>query len=233
MAQTLKHGFTYDELLTALPRSGCPICRVRSEHLERFFFWFKTENYSAPDLVKQLTEASGLCAIHARVLMDSGRQYVGSVVAQYILVDARQKLEQTQAALSAVHPRRRRPASKTPVVCPVCAQAAEDDDLLARAWVEALDVPEFRDKLATSTGLCLPHLRQVLSDAPDQIAHDLLQTQIAWLHHLEAELAEYFRKTDYRFAAEPKGPEQTAWQRALEWLSGWPLDRLTEACEAD
>jgi len=88
-------------------------------------------------------------------------------------------------------------------------------------------MPEFRKQLASSDGLCLPHLRRVLEQVPADLGRDFLQAQVSQLKRLEAELAEFFRKSDYRYAAEPKGDEQTAWLRVWERLAGWPLDRLT------
>jgi len=46
------------------------------------------------------------------------------------------------------------------------------------------------------------------------------------LSALEAALAEYFRKSDYRFAHEPKGREQTAHLDAVELFSG-RVDRVS------
>jgi hypothetical protein len=226
MAQTVKRGLTYYALLAALPRAGCPICRVRAEGLERFFFWFTMENYAASELITELNRAGGFCAIHARVLTSGLYRYVGSVTAQYVLTAERIELEQVQARLNARYRRRR--ANRSRQECPACARAAEDDEHLARVWVEALAAPDFRQQLETSEGLCLPHLRRVIDYAPADMASEFLQNQIDQLKRLEAELNEYFRKIDYRFADEPKGVEQTAWQRTWERLTGWPLDRLTD-----
>jgi hypothetical protein len=39
---------------------------------------------------------------------------------------------------------------------------------------------------------------------------------------LLAELAEFFRKAEYRYRQEPRGAEQTAWQRGIARLVGGP-----------
>jgi hypothetical protein len=222
MTDPQKPGLTYHDLRAALSRPGCPICQVRSERLERFFFWFQNETYCVPAMVEELIQAGGFCATHTRVLTN---RYVGTITAQYVLATVRVALERIQ--IDPPPHRKRRRAVMPSGICPACARAAEEDTVLIDAWIEALAKPEFHEQVARSDGLCLPHLRRVIDQAPADSIAGFLQGQIEQLKRLEVELAEYLRKVDYRFANEPKGNEQTAWQRAWERLGGWPLDRLT------
>jgi len=224
MTDPQKPGLTYHDLRAALSRSGCPICQVRSERLERFFFWFQNETYCVPIMVEELIQAGGFCATHARALTN---RYVGTVTAQYVLAASRAALEQIHSNQRLRRKRRRAVAPSG--ICPACARAAEEDTVLIDAWIEALAKPEFREQITHSDGLCLPHLRRVIDQAPADSTAGFLQGQIEQLKRLEAELAEYLRKVDHRFAHEPKGNEQTAWLRAWERLAGWPLDRLTNS----
>lgn len=81
---------------------------------------------------------------------------------------------------------------------------------------EAL-VQRFRN----SSGLCLPHFRMALEEAEDRKAVEtLIEVQRARMTALLAELEEYLRMHDYRYAHEPYGSEKDSWLRALKLFVG-------------
>jgi hypothetical protein len=79
---------------------------------------------------------------------------------------------------------------------------------------------EVAEKYRTSGLLCLPHSYRAVELATPSVVLLLAETQIAKLDALLHDLAEYLRKVDYRLADEPKGEEQTAWQRAVRCFVG-------------
>lgn len=87
--------------------------------------------------------------------------------------------------------------------CPVCTQQ------------DALEAEE-ADQEDT---LCLPHLRGFLGTGGPGF-NGVLTREDAFVRPLVAELDEYMRKHDYRFADEPRGAEQTSWRRAVAFLAG-------------
>jgi len=62
----------------------------------------------------------------------------------------------------------------------------------------------------------------VLAHANPAAIERVCQEQEARLANLLAEIAEYFRKVDYRYAHEPKGEEQGAWLRGIANAAGLP-----------
>ncbi len=52
------------------------------------------------------------------------------------------------------------------------------------------------------------------------VLETLVGVQIARLAALEWELEEFYRKSGWEVRYEPKGPERTAWARAIERFSG-------------
>ncbi|MDF1522816.1 MAG: hypothetical protein P1P87_08360 [Trueperaceae bacterium] len=98
--------------------------------------------------------------------------------------------------------------------CPACAVATGEAKralrALARLRPAALDVA----LPAGARGfLCLEHL----AGLPQGPARERFTAR---LHELRDELAEAIRKSDYRFADEPKGPEGDAWLRAIRVFGG-------------
>jgi hypothetical protein len=80
---------------------------------------------------------------------------------------------------------------------------------------------EFADGFRLSFGLCLPHLYQAVATGRDHPNLPLLlDIHLEKLGTLRGELNEYIRKLDYRFIAEPRGEEKTAWRRVIELFVG-------------
>ena len=95
--------------------------------------------------------------------------------------------------------------------------------LAARALADALARRDahMQAALAASAGLCLVHVRAALALASNAAAFDFLRDDARQhLARLAAELAEYIRKNDYRFAGEAFGAEGDSWQRALAAMVG-------------
>jgi hypothetical protein len=127
----------------------------------------------------------------------------------------RQPGKEREALVAALEP-------QTP--CPVCVQQAALEENLIHALLSGLKGSGTLAALyAESDGLCLAHFRQTLARAgsPSQSSPLVEAQQQVW-QRLEAELAEFIRKKDYRFKDEPFGPERDAWRRALAALAGPP-----------
>lgn len=87
-------------------------------------------------------------------------------------------------------------------------------DVLGSVLVENIQ-KEMLMAFTSSDGLCLPHLRQECNQVHDgSVLVDLLKVGVEMLEKLNAELAEYIRKSDYRYLKDGFGSEGDAWQRA-------------------
>jgi hypothetical protein len=77
-----------------------------------------------------------------------------------------------------------------------------------------------------SEGFCLYHLDRALSDPlPEKVETALRRHGLRRAERLLSELKEFMRKSDYRFAGEPMGPEGDSWTRAVEWVTGVSLEK--------
>ncbi len=240
------------DVLSALKKPGCPICRVQREWLKRFYFWLVNQNYYVPDTIRELKRSGGLCHAHAERLIEMRPVYITSVMYDYLVEDAmgrlevladqaRQKLNTPphkpsrwwkiiasvhtvgavlqRAARRPEHPTDRGVGSPTGE-CPACADLRATERQAVTSLAVALKEDEVEKAYRASDGLCLPHLYRAVQQATPPIALLLTETALVHLQGLQRELAEYFRKVDYRFAHEPKGDEQTAWARAIRRFVG-------------
>ncbi len=212
------------DILRALNQPGCPVCRVQREWSARFFYWLVNQNYYVEASVIALKESGGLCRAHAAELLELRAVYTTSVMCQYLVADAISKLQALvdQARQETHKPSRKaRRFSTTPTgECPACADEADIVQAATRELIAALDEEAVAEKYRAGDALCMPHFHRAVELASPSVVLLLAEAQIAKLNELARDFAEYFRKVDYRFAGEPKGDEQTAWQRAIARLAG-------------
>ena len=113
------------------------------------------------------------------------------------------------------------PRSPSDEVC--CKAGARELQMLsskAGDFAEALTNSDLQDAVLKSSGLCFTHLLLALSCASPDGASVLADVEAAKLRHLVAELNEYARKQDYRFADEPWGEEASSPWRAVRKMAG-------------
>ncbi|NPV53738.1 MAG: hypothetical protein HPY71_09475 [Firmicutes bacterium] len=104
--------------------------------------------------------------------------------------------------------------------CPLCQTLQDAETFASKLLVEMLQEPVGRALFTQSEGLCLEHFAMVLTYASPETAAFLAQDYLQRMADLREGFREYFRKKDYRFAAEPKGEEQVTWLKAVERFAG-------------
>lgn len=105
--------------------------------------------------------------------------------------------------------------------CPLCMTEQSTERYICRTLVEALADSDIWQMYAASDGMCVHHIRLTLSTTDCSNVHlALLDDVRRRFRPLQADIALYFHRCDYRFANEPKGDEQTAWLRAVERFTG-------------
>lgn len=227
----------YYELLEAFREPGCPVC-TRLEQLSlRALDELLYEQVTDPVTRARLLASRGFCNRHAWMLPRIQNSPLGTAVIYHHLLTS--ALERVTADAAGHQPRgwwrrlSRRATGQpdgflslvawwnTRTPCPLCTRSrhAERDHLTA--LLRFLQETEFSEGLRASAGLCLPHLCRTMAIGRDHPSLPvLLSIQDARWSALAAELEEFIRKNDYRFATEPVGQEGDSWRRALDALAG-------------
>ena len=226
---------TFDLLRDALVQPGCALCRLERDHVQRYLAGFMYEDVTDVDLRAKMRAAQGFCREHCAQAIRVRDSLGLAIIYQDILSTVR---EDMQAALAA--PRlpgrnllRRAPSPGKQAAqritarsaCPACAVR---DEITVAALASLLRnindsalLPVFRQ----SGALCLPHLRRALAQVTNAAALDtLVERQQEVMAQLDAELAEFIRKHDYRFRHEPMGDERDCWKRAIDMAVGLPAE---------
>ena len=229
--------FSHFDIIDACSQPGCPLCRLSDAVVQRYLDAMVYECVNDPPTRELLSRSQGYCNEHAwRLTQASGGAALGvALVYRSLLTDISAALdgarqEQRRSLFKPDKDARRRVAAGQPprslqpeLGCPACAQRDQMEALAARALADALARRDahMQAALAASAGLCLVHVRAALALASNAAAFDFLRDDARQhLARLAAELAEYIRKNDYRFAGEAFGAEGDSWQRALAAMVG-------------
>lgn len=215
----------------------CPVCAAITSGLEDLYGRLHSVGGPEQAPVAWPAETGTLCPTHlAEVVRRAGAAALDPIrpglTPETLAEMASQASVKAKPSLSGLVPRRGRrgasggpPAAPSAPPCPVCSA----DEALMSAALDALLAtlaePGGRERYRACGGLCQVHLRVALRRVPLPIVRFLVETQLGRVSGLESELADYFRKSDYRCRDAPRGREQTAWLRAIALLVGNPVCR--------
>lgn len=223
-----KRDVLQDDLQEALAQQGCGICRISHRAVSRLLELVLYDQVNEASVRKHVREGLGYCNRHAWQM----RELRGSALGLTLLyrdallqmqeqvqaappADVRGRFDKVRAQIArALSPRQE---------CFGCRQQREIEGRYLNSFIHLLADRHFVEKFAASEGLCCMHLQRAVEASPNAgVLKTLMDTQHVIQQRLLAELNEFLRKSDYRFASEGFGKEGDAWIRAVEMLSGPP-----------
>ncbi|MER3544182.1 MAG: hypothetical protein C4311_06135 [Chloroflexota bacterium] len=238
-----KH-IAYYNLREALARSAasaqqpCPLCDLATKAVASYLDSLLYESVNDPGLRQDIREARGLCNEHAWQLQTlSGGALSIALIYRDVLETVLQLIRQGKYRRSQPFLLQRLPGAlggEQPLAgtadlvavlvpqraCPACRHQHAAEDVYLSTLIEALDDEDMCSAFRASSGLCLPHFRRAVQLAGSEAAFNrLMELEITCLERLDADLNEFIRKQDYRFAHEPMGQEGNAWRRAIGQMS--------------
>jgi hypothetical protein len=228
---------TYFALLEAFGKGGCPVCglmqRSSTAYLETLFY----EQVTDVGTRRKLRQTRGFCTWHMWEARNIKAAPLGvAIIAQDLLEEELTRLSALQrhpigpfvanlsshkmslhALIAFLRAWRQRG------MCPACQVAVEHErhglETLLASWLEG----HFAERFDASGGLCLPHVvRMIEQHASHPALNALIEAQRRKYARLVAELEEFSRKHNYRFADSLWGAESDSWLRAIEMMAGKP-----------
>jgi len=212
----------YHNLVTALPRPGCAICRLAREKVHGYLDALLYENINDAGVRAQLRGAHGFCHRHAweaAALRDAlGLAILYRDVVTAIGKEVKHARSGGRAPLRRLLRQDAPPPGQTALQrltparpCPACTVETDVADTCLGMLAKHLGQAEMAQAFSASHGLCLPHLRRALALTDDQdVIHTLLAKEGVVIDGLVGELSEFIRKHDYRFRHEGFGAERDA-----------------------
>lgn len=226
-------------LLEACAQPGCPLCRLAQSATARFLDNLFYEMVNDAGMRGQLRNSLGFCKPHTHLLLGTLlRDPLGLTIIYHDVLNAilanlpppdkarrpaglldrllrrppEEIAEWVKNTLQALTPR-------SP--CPACYYRDQYTNSMLKSLMIHLKTPALSQALEASDGLCLPHLRLALEKPASTNGYEkLMLIHQSKLQKLRDELAEFIRRSDYRFIEEGFGAEGNAYQRAMEMLVG-------------
>ncbi len=168
-ARRLPDIFGYD-ILEALRRSGCSLCRVEAIDDRRWMDSFWREGKQDPGTRRRFYAAGGFCRHHAWLLHRLvAAEAAGAAIADVYGSLAERDiawLDELRASLDRGKRRRRAPLRRGGR-CPACVASAGDAERKVHFFVELLAEAEVRPHYQSSDGLCVAHFARALAHALD------------------------------------------------------------------
>jgi hypothetical protein len=212
----------YYDLIDAFAKSGCAVCRLLKRDAERYLDSLLYEYVNDRDIQKRFIAARGLCNTHSWQMVESKGYALGIAILQAnLLRDLNAlKLDSQRTGLNL-----RRNKVSDPIEpqapCLVCARMDDTEPLYLNVIAAFLDDDRFMTAFRSSSGLCLPHIRQILRVLEKSPALDaFVSIQRSKWEKLRAELDEFARKSDAYSQNEAFGEEADSWLRAIQTLAG-------------
>jgi hypothetical protein len=230
----LSDPFQFD-LEDTFAERGCPVCSLLKEYDERSFDSLLYERVNDVGVRDEIRQTLGFCNYHAWVLhqvatdeLTPGKLSVGmgKTGIGIIYLDLVETLIERLKAFSSSASKRHAktlatPSKGTGTICPICSARAQFELWYLESILRNIAIKDFAEKYAACDGLCAIHLLRALKlSSFDANKRALAAVEIKRLEELSADLREFWRKHDYRYASEGFGKEGDSWLRALRKISG-------------
>jgi len=178
---------------------------------------FQREGRNSQEGRRRFYDGGGFCRRHGwlfhQVCVERGSGTAIAAVYSALAKRDLQLLDQVENELIRVRTRRS-PSLARAAECSACTAVAERLERRAYFFVQMLRRRAAMERYRRSDGMCFDHLVAIVDVAVGEdreVALFLVRDWQPRLADVRAQLAEFDRKRDHQFAAEPKGAEQHSW----------------------
>jgi len=209
---------TIYELRLACHKPGCPVCNLIQRAGARYIEGIFNESMLDPGVRQKLVDSQGFCYEHTwqSINLKLSDALGHAILYQDLVRDAMRKITENEANGSSQLVNALTPGS----TCPACRVEDATLERVIDCMVPVLRDQDFIAEFNQSTGLCIPHLKRILPKLDGNRRGVVLLHQNDCLEKLRGELAEFIRKSDYRFRDEVIGNEGDSYKRAADMISG-------------
>jgi hypothetical protein len=233
----------YFDIIENLAQGRCPACElVRQKplhYIDQALYGLVTD----PGAQNLFAETGGYCRRHAEALLKIpwGSALGVAILYNRLVEDAAGALKAERGEVTG--PPKRGGISINLLVkifrkdslakgenpdCLACKVERETEQGVLHTLVDSLRAGDGRmvEAVEGNEGFCLYHLDLALGLGGGEKVSPLLRRHgLRRAEKLHAELAEFIRKSDYRFTKEQMGGEGDSWMRAVAWVTGVSLEK--------
>ncbi len=226
--------FAYYDLLDAFAKPGCAVCALLLRDAAQFLDKLLYEFVNDRQMQRAFRASYGLCNPHSWQLTGYRGGALGAAILHAaVLGDIQAKMDRfapASAALTGISRLFRADAPgealaralEPQAACMACERLAVAESDAISTLAQVIHLPDVQSAYQASEGLCLPHFRQLLRQvsSPSDLKA-VISFQAAIWSKLEAEIAEFQRKSDAHYGDETiDADEATSWLRAVGQVAG-------------
>jgi hypothetical protein len=236
----------YFDILENLTQGRCPACElVRQKpmhYIDHALYGLVTD----PGAQNLFAETGGYCRRHAGMLLAIpwGSALGVAILYRRLVEDAAAQLKAEKGGALHAKPggisfnpfsprvRKNPPAREENPDCLACKVEQDTEQGVLRTLADTLRAGDGRmtEAVEGNEGFCLYHLGLALAMDAGEKGNSVLRSHgLRRAERLLAELAEFIRKSDYRFTREQMGGEGDSWMRAVAWVTGVSLEKEDRA----
>jgi hypothetical protein len=225
------------DLLKVCKQPGCPVCLLEQRAVDAYMQSVFREKENDLAVRKVIRDSLGLCREHTRRMLDLRLNKTISATVGYhdVLLAVVQQLQ--NVTLQPQPPRRslfhRKPVK--PVIkfetvvqalsprlpCPVCRMSENFTLNMLNELTTSLHKDLMHKALASSDGLCLPHLRKAFAQIQDlDTCQVLLSMSIELFEALRRDLIEEIRQIENRKDEKGSQTQAETWQKVVSAIVG-------------
>ena len=229
----------YTDLLDAINQPGCPVCRLERSAVDGYLDNLFQTNLKDLEVSQCLRESLGLCCEHSWQMLDS--KFVDALTFSLIYheilqsaIHGLQSVEKPPQSPRRIHSMLERikhnPTGKikTAVIpltpqkhCPACEQRERTTRLALEILGVSLENEVMSNALASSDGLCLPHMRLALVHMQGATAYQILITiSKEKLESMRRELVEIIRENENQSTKNGFKEMKSTWARIIGVIVG-------------
>jgi hypothetical protein len=209
---------TIYEFRLACHKPGCPVCTIVQRAGARYIEGTFNESMLDLGVRQKLVDSLGFCYEHT---MHSIDLKLSDALGHAILYQSLIKKTMNSILENEKNTGRQLATALEPSEpCPVCRIEGATLERVVDSISSSLRDQDFLAEFNQSDGLCIPHLKRLISKLDGKRQAAVLDHQYERMVSLEGELAEFIRKSDYRFRDEAIGREGDSYKRAADMING-------------
>jgi hypothetical protein len=225
------------DLLKAFKRPGCPVCLLEQRAVDAYMQTAFREKANDQAVRQDIRNSLGLCREHTRQMLSLRLEKTISAAIGYhdallAVVQQLQKvtLQPTPSKRSVFSRKRREPVSIFEMVvqalsprlpCPVCRMSGNFTRSVLETLTVSLQENTMRKALASSDGLCFPHLRQAFEQIQDlELCKLLLSMSVDRFEALRRGLVEEIRQIENRKGGKGSQTVSETWPKVVSAIAG-------------
>ncbi|MBN8635872.1 MAG: hypothetical protein J0M07_11160 [Anaerolineae bacterium] len=233
---------TYVDLLDRFGRRGCVVCGLLHSAENHYIDSLLYEYSNDPGVHDKFRHGRGLCNHHSWMLTHHHGYALGvSILFEAVLDEVLDLLDSENATvpisrletavggwLGGKGPTKLADKLEPETPCLACVSLCTSENQYVETLATYWNDTALQRAYQQSSGLCLPHFRDVLrriADPKDRAY--LVEVQRAKWEALKGELNQFQLKSAFNYVGEPLGAEADSWRRAVASMTGGEHTLLT------